>query len=141
MKANIPPENASAAHKDFETAQEAAHRRYNHNVKLRARLLQRVERMAAKIDEAIVGPSGAGPEDDEVSPLVERYLDEMRLLFDFMARLIQDMHGLEQERNVLSFGMEAETLGLDFDGRLRVVVPAQRVEHLEDLANDEEKEG
>jgi len=140
MKPNSTPENSSAAQEDFAAAQEAAHRRYNHNVKLRARLLQRVERLAAKIDEVVLGPGDIGSQ-QPVSPLVEQYLNEMRLLFDFMARLIQDLHGLEQERNVLSFGMEAETLGLDFDGRLRIVVPAQRVEHLEDLTNDEEKEG
>jgi hypothetical protein len=131
MKSKSTPEDASAAREDFNAAQEAAHRRYNHKVKLRARLLQRVERLAATIDEALLGPD-AGSE-RPISPLVERYLNEMRLLFDFMGRLIRDAHRLEQERNVLNFGMEAETLGLDLDG-VRLVVPAQRVERLEDLA-------
>jgi len=124
----------------FAAAQEAAHRRYNHHVKLRARLLQRVERLAADIDSAIAGPGGVTGTEGPGWPLVERYLNEMRLVFDLLARLIQETHQLAQERNVLKCGMEAETLGLDLGG-MRLLVPAKRVENLEDLADHAGKEG
>jgi hypothetical protein len=131
---------ARADREAFAAAQEAAHCRYNRQVKLRAKLLQRVERLAANIDSAIAGPGGtAGPE-GRGWPLVERYLNDLRLIFDYIARLIQEVHRLAQERNVLTCGMTAETLGLDVGG-MHLVVPAQQVENLEELADDTRKGG